>query len=63
MADKLLASLRPTERRWALAAVLSVVSVETAQTMLADAIAAYEAPDVVAQLLDHVRRVRQRREG
>jgi len=58
MADKLLASLRPTERRWALAAVLSVVSVETAQTMLADAIAAHEAPDVVEQLLDYVRRVR-----
>ena len=58
MADKLLASFSPIERRWALTAVLSVVSVETAQTMLADAIAAHEAPDVVEQLLDYVRRVR-----
>jgi len=39
--------------------LLSIVSVETAQTMLADAIAAHEAPDVVEQLLDHVRRVRR----
>ena len=59
MADLLLASFSPTERRWALTMLLSIVSVETAQTMLADAIAAHEAPDVVEQLLDHVRRVRR----